>query len=464
MMVTTGGRKDRSLDVGGDDLVDALGRVLLLADGLEAELAGDELDLVEVQALVDGDHQAEVLKAKATICVAGTLQGHLGDRDARDRDELVDAAHATCRAFLDRFAATASWSAPRLPFLPRRGPLLGVDAGPDADPPGPPGPPGRPVLRPPARPPPGAAEATGRGMPPMVAGRGRGAPGAKGRGRGRSGNERPLGPAGRLGAGGGVTGASATTGATGAAGAAGGGGDRLLGRRRRGSGAGGLGRGALLLSGGSGPGGRLAGAGLRSGPLGGFAGGLGGGLAFGRLAGGGLGGLDLGGLLGHGLRLGLIGGLLGLDIGAAAAADGRLGLVAGGLGLRDGGRLGLGGAATALGRGVRCGLVRAGTLLALPAGPRTRDLVIGQRAHVVPHGDVDRAEQRGDLIVGDPEFDRQVVHSKLTHHCPPGPPAPQRPPPCAYRSPTPCPPPPPPPSGHDPARPRGRRPTVLRGP
>ena len=37
-------------------------RVVRLAHGLEAELAGDQLDLVEVEALVDGDHQPEILE------------------------------------------------------------------------------------------------------------------------------------------------------------------------------------------------------------------------------------------------------------------------------------------------------------------------------------------------------------------------------------------------------------------
>jgi hypothetical protein len=48
-----------------------VGAVLRLTHRLEAELRGDDLDLVEVEPLVDGDHQPRFLNANPTICVAG---------------------------------------------------------------------------------------------------------------------------------------------------------------------------------------------------------------------------------------------------------------------------------------------------------------------------------------------------------------------------------------------------------
>src|SRR4051812_46509026 len=62
--------------------------VLVLAHRLETEFAGDELDLIEVEALIDGDHQSHVLEREADDFRRGQLQnlGELGDRD-----ELVDA-------------------------------------------------------------------------------------------------------------------------------------------------------------------------------------------------------------------------------------------------------------------------------------------------------------------------------------------------------------------------------------
>src|SRR6185437_399816 len=42
-----------------------IGGVLLFLHRLEAELSGDELDLIEVETLVDGDHQAKVLECEA---------------------------------------------------------------------------------------------------------------------------------------------------------------------------------------------------------------------------------------------------------------------------------------------------------------------------------------------------------------------------------------------------------------
>ncbi len=63
-------------------------RVLFLAHRLEAELARDQLDLVEVEALVDGHHQPEVLEGEGDDLARRDLEdvGQLGDGD-----ELVDA-------------------------------------------------------------------------------------------------------------------------------------------------------------------------------------------------------------------------------------------------------------------------------------------------------------------------------------------------------------------------------------
>ena len=65
-MVTTGGRDFELLRGIVDRLLgDIGGLVFLLAHGLEAELAGDQLDLIEVESLVDRDHQPEVLEREA---------------------------------------------------------------------------------------------------------------------------------------------------------------------------------------------------------------------------------------------------------------------------------------------------------------------------------------------------------------------------------------------------------------
>ena len=89
MMVTTGGRGDEVLGA-----VDLRGRrrlrrlILVFANGLEAELAGDQLDLVEVEALIDRDHQPEILERERD----DLGRRHLEDlRQLADGDELVDA-------------------------------------------------------------------------------------------------------------------------------------------------------------------------------------------------------------------------------------------------------------------------------------------------------------------------------------------------------------------------------------
>src|SRR2546423_15326030 len=71
-----------------DDGADFLSLILVLADGLEAELSRNDLDLVEVEALVDGDHEAEILEREADDLRGRDLQDL---RELTDSDELVDA-------------------------------------------------------------------------------------------------------------------------------------------------------------------------------------------------------------------------------------------------------------------------------------------------------------------------------------------------------------------------------------
>ena len=59
--------------VGFGDLSGVRG-VLLLANGLEAELTSDQLDLVEVESLIDRDHQAKVLERKPDDLYGGTYR------------------------------------------------------------------------------------------------------------------------------------------------------------------------------------------------------------------------------------------------------------------------------------------------------------------------------------------------------------------------------------------------------
>ena len=61
--------------------------VLLLANGLEAELTSDQLDLIEVESLIDRDHEPEVLEREADDLRRGNLED-LGE--LADGDEFVD--------------------------------------------------------------------------------------------------------------------------------------------------------------------------------------------------------------------------------------------------------------------------------------------------------------------------------------------------------------------------------------
>ena len=63
-------------------------RVLFFLHCLESEFAGDQFDLVEIEPLVDRDHQAEVLECEPDDLDSGDLEDL---RELVDRDELVDA-------------------------------------------------------------------------------------------------------------------------------------------------------------------------------------------------------------------------------------------------------------------------------------------------------------------------------------------------------------------------------------
>ena len=209
-----------------------VGLIRVFANGLEAEFAGDELDLIEVESLVDRDHQAQFLEGERDDLRRRRLEDL---RKLADRDELVDAnglslalglggasrlellaraatqvarrttrrcaAHGRHRLrdvrihrfLIDRtalalFPTTAaigdagasSTAATTAATTASTAATATTAAGPD----------GRlSSRRAMPGPPPGAADAIGRGgNPPLLAtGRGRGAPGVTGRGRGRSG-------------------------------------------------------------------------------------------------------------------------------------------------------------------------------------------------------------------------------------------------------------------------------------
>ena len=87
MIVTTGGRETQRFRRVGDGLHRG-GGVFLFLLRVEAELARDELDLVEVEALIDRDHQPEILERERH-----DLRGrHLQDLgQLAHGDELVDA-------------------------------------------------------------------------------------------------------------------------------------------------------------------------------------------------------------------------------------------------------------------------------------------------------------------------------------------------------------------------------------
>jgi hypothetical protein len=71
----------------GDVCVDACS-VLLFTHRLKTELASDELDLIEVEALVDRDHQTEILESESHDLRCRNFQD---SRKLTDRDEFVDA-------------------------------------------------------------------------------------------------------------------------------------------------------------------------------------------------------------------------------------------------------------------------------------------------------------------------------------------------------------------------------------
>jgi hypothetical protein len=83
-----GRTRPQILDVVLFVLIRHIGGVVAFLDGLEAELAGNEFDLVEVEALVDGDHQPQRLEGKAHDLRGGDAENL---REFGDRDELVHA-------------------------------------------------------------------------------------------------------------------------------------------------------------------------------------------------------------------------------------------------------------------------------------------------------------------------------------------------------------------------------------
>ena len=87
MIVTIGGRGSRSSALSASVACPASGRVLLFAHRLEAEFASDQLDLIEVESLVDRDHEPEVLEREADDLRRGNLED-LGE--LADGDEFVD--------------------------------------------------------------------------------------------------------------------------------------------------------------------------------------------------------------------------------------------------------------------------------------------------------------------------------------------------------------------------------------
>ena len=62
--------------------------VLFLLHCLEAEFAGDQLDLVEIESLVDGDHQTEILEREAHDLYSRRLENL---SELANGDELVHA-------------------------------------------------------------------------------------------------------------------------------------------------------------------------------------------------------------------------------------------------------------------------------------------------------------------------------------------------------------------------------------
>ena len=45
----------------------------VFTNGLEAELTSDQLDLVEVESLIDGDHETEILEGERNDLRGGNL-------------------------------------------------------------------------------------------------------------------------------------------------------------------------------------------------------------------------------------------------------------------------------------------------------------------------------------------------------------------------------------------------------
>ena len=82
----------------------------MLLDRLESELAGDQLDLIEIKPLVDGDHQAEVLESETD------------DLYCRHLEDLCELAHGDELVHVYCFLLALGLR------LPLRGELLAITA------------------------------------------------------------------------------------------------------------------------------------------------------------------------------------------------------------------------------------------------------------------------------------------------------------------------------------------------
>ena len=86
MTVTTGGRGTRSSGWSASSSI-ASAAATLLTNRLESEFARNQLDLIEVQALVDRHHHAQFLETERDDVGAADAED---GGEFRDGDELVD--------------------------------------------------------------------------------------------------------------------------------------------------------------------------------------------------------------------------------------------------------------------------------------------------------------------------------------------------------------------------------------
>ena len=72
----------------GDGLGAHVRRVFLFTNRLKTEFAGDELDLIEIETLIDGHHQSKILECKTYDLGCADFENL---RELTDCDELIDA-------------------------------------------------------------------------------------------------------------------------------------------------------------------------------------------------------------------------------------------------------------------------------------------------------------------------------------------------------------------------------------